>query len=101
MSAGPRSSICWKVERKHLSSEENAMDHKGSADILYDQLRRLVASDPKRARVKITEVLASGPEPLTAVLDLASRPGEGRVRQMIAIAARLGGRASAIQSRLL
>lgn len=55
----------------------------------YDSLRRAVAADVKAARRQFTLILAESDEFVQAVLELASQPGEGRVRQMIATAARL------------
>lgn len=51
----------------------------------YDQLRSLAATNPKAARA-LLEVIASGTEStLDTVLTLASRPGESRVRQAVAV----------------
>jgi signal transduction histidine kinase len=49
-----------------------------------EDLRRLAAADPKRARAVINDLVRTGGEGLREVLTSASRPGEGRVRQMIA-----------------
>lgn len=52
-------------------------------------MRRAVASDVKRARRDFCALLLGPQEALAAILELASRPGEGRVRQMIATAVRV------------
>ncbi len=56
---------------------------------LYSRLRKAVASDVRRARRDFCALLAGPPKDLAVVLELASRPGEGRVRQMMATAARV------------
>lgn len=55
----------------------------------YADLRRLVATDVRQARRALAAVRCAPPEVLEAVLRLASRPGEGRVRHMIATTARV------------
>lgn len=57
--------------------------------ISYAQLRKLAASDAKQARSTFCAFLVRPKEEVICVLEQASRPGEGRVRHMIAIAARL------------
>jgi signal transduction histidine kinase len=56
---------------------------------LYARLRKAVASDVKQARKDFCALLVGPSETLVAILELASRAGEGRVRQMIATAARV------------
>jgi signal transduction histidine kinase len=56
---------------------------------LYDRLRRMAVSEPKQARQTICALANGRTETLDLVLDLASRPGESRVRQVVAAAARL------------
>ena len=69
-----------------------------SPDELYDRLRRLVASDPKQARAAFGGLLSDGPAAaLRDVLERATRPGEGRMRQMIATAARLENSATVVE----
>jgi hypothetical protein len=65
------------------------MGHDNDPDPAFDGLRRLVASDPKLARAEFASVLASDPGRLAALLEIASMPGEGRLRQMVATTARL------------
>jgi len=61
-----------------------------------------VASDAKAARAQVSSLLAEGQTPeLAAILDRATRPGEGRVRQVIATAARLDTAAGRIKEALL
>jgi signal transduction histidine kinase len=47
-------------------------------------LRWLVASDPKQARTAFQAILRGPADLLNAVLEAASRPGDGRLRQTIA-----------------
>ncbi len=59
-------------------------------DALYDGLRRLAAAgDPRRARDEFLRVMSAQADLLPALLDRASRPGEGRVRQVAASTARV------------
>lgn len=69
-------------------------------DEFYGQLRRLVVSEPKQARAAVAGLLRDRSAMLVDVLDRASRPGEGRIRQMIAMAARLSQTAGTIEDRL-
>jgi signal transduction histidine kinase len=58
-----------------------------SPDTLGDDrldIRWLTASDPKRARALFQSMLDAGGSSLDELLSAASRPGDGRVRQMIA-----------------
>lgn len=49
-----------------------------------ENLRWLAASDPKRARIAFQALARNGDDNLRDLLESASRPGEGRLRQMIA-----------------
>lgn len=60
-----------------------------STEELFVSLRKSVASDVKLARRDFCALLIGPPDILAGVLERASRPGEGRVRQMIATAARV------------
>lgn len=81
---------------------QSGMDRNASHEEAYIRLRRLVASEPKAARVAMAKLLAGGESSeLTLILESATRPGEGRVRQMIATAARLDGTAEEIKQWLL
>ena len=51
---------------------------------IVDNLRWLAASDPKQARVAFQTILAGDKHILDEVLTLASKPGDGRLRQMVA-----------------
>jgi signal transduction histidine kinase len=55
----------------------------GQNDILAD-LRWIAASDPKQARTAFHTILRGKHDVLNSVLTAASRPGDGRLRQMIA-----------------
>ena len=55
----------------------------------YVRLRRAAATDMRQARRDVGALIAGPPEVLAAVLELASRPGEGRVRVLIATVARV------------
>lgn len=66
----------------------------------YERLRKAVVSDVKLARRQFNNLRIGPPESLKAVLTLASRPGEGRVRQMIATAARIERYSQEIESWL-
>lgn len=54
----------------------------------YSALRQLTVQDPKRARQEFCELLDGEKDFLVSVLEAASAPGEGRVRQLIANAVR-------------
>lgn len=66
----------------------------------YTRLRRAVFSDAKQARRELSAVRQEAADLFDAVLGLAGRPGEGRVRQLIATAARIDGFAAAIEPTL-
>lgn len=68
-----------------------------SSEELYRQLRRLVVLEPKQARSSIVSLFIGGSAALPDVLARASRPGEGRMRQMIAMAAKLSQSANVIE----
>jgi len=52
--------------------------------VIFQQLRRLAATDPRAARSRITDLLNGDVPQLDEVLRLASAPGEGRLRQFLA-----------------
>jgi hypothetical protein len=60
-----------------------------TAEAAYDRLRRLATGDPKRAREEILKLIAERPDLISDLLVRASRPGEGRVRQLAATTARV------------
>ena len=66
------------------------------SDIL-EEMRSLAASDPKKARVAFGSLLADHPEVAQDVLESASRPGEGRLRQMIATVFRTSPEATSLE----
>jgi signal transduction histidine kinase len=55
---------------------------------LHQELRRLAAEDPLRARDQFLQLLESGSTLLDPLLEVLSSPGEGRLRQLIANALR-------------
>lgn len=63
------------------------LDHSNTSDA-YVALRRLAVEDPKRARQEFCELLDGDKDGLNSILEAASAPGEGRVRQLIANAMR-------------
>lgn len=72
------------------------------ADALYDGLRRLAATgDPRRARDEFLRIVSAEADHLPALLSLASRAGEGRVRQVAASAARVDPAARAFLTEWL
>src|SRR4051812_46924808 len=93
-SVARRSSTCSKGGRRRSRCAADAMATDDRMDEVYGSLRRLVASDPKQARAVFLGLLSGPPEAAPAVLERASRPGEGRVRQMIATAARVDAAAA-------
>jgi signal transduction histidine kinase len=60
-------------------------------------LRWLAASDPKQARVAFQALLERHDEILNDVLASASRPGDGRLRQMIATVFRTDSKATTLE----
>jgi signal transduction histidine kinase len=68
----------------------------GNSDPL-DRLRWLAASDPKEARAAFQAMLHGPPDELHSLLSAASRLGDGRLRQMIAIVFRTGKGASVLE----
>lgn len=60
-----------------------------NSDATLERLRRLAAYDPKEARVEFQRLVQPPSELLDQVLDGASQPGDGRLRQVIATAYRL------------
>ena len=65
-----------------------------------DRLRALAASDPKAARLAFSALLGGSADGLTFVLNAASRPGEGRLRQMVATVFRTNATADGLESWL-
>jgi signal transduction histidine kinase len=55
---------------------------------IFAELRRLAVESPRDARLRVARLLDSGADSLDDVLHLASAPGEGRLRQLIANAVR-------------
>jgi signal transduction histidine kinase len=57
-------------------------------EALYEHLHRLSVEDPRQARKLFLEVFESGSEELSALFVALDRPGEGRLRQVVANALR-------------
>lgn len=83
-----------------MNSGKDVMQADYSEDELYSRLRRLVVADPKGARALISRLVREDARTLQGILERASRPGEGRVRQMLAVAVRLKDEANIIESHL-
>src|SRR5437667_8210304 len=84
MNAGTKSSTCLKAGRKPLNYDGNDMRPDHSQNDILANLRWMAASDPKRARTVFHTILQGQEEVLNNVLAAASRPGDGRLRQIIA-----------------
>jgi signal transduction histidine kinase len=57
-------------------------------EALYERLHRLAVEDPRQARKVFLEAFESGSEELSALFVALERPGEGRLRQVVANALR-------------
>lgn len=64
---------------------------------ILSTLRRLVASDPKQARVVFQSVLEGPKDALDALLRSVSQAGDGRLRHMIAIVFRSDPKATSLE----
>ena len=64
---------------------------------LLSRLRWLVASDPKQSRSMFISILYGHADTLTDVLKSASKPGDGRLRQMIATVFRTDPKATILE----
>jgi signal transduction histidine kinase len=84
MIAATKSSTCSKADEKHLTPVLTDMGNPDNATALFADLRRLAAESPRDARARFVQLFESDSEPLQEVLSLAGRPGEGRLRQLIA-----------------
>ena len=80
-----------------MSYGENAMVPEPISDDVVDRLRWLAASDPKQARMAFHDLLQADEALLNQVLTLASRPGDGRLRQMIATVFRTDANAISLE----
>lgn len=70
---------------------------KQTSEAIVVQLRFLAVSDPKKARNAFCVILQSNSELLNEVLKAASRPGDARLRQMIATVYRTDANATALE----
>ena len=84
MNAATRLLIYWKAEKRRSSYDASAMAPDQSPNDSLTHLRWLVASDPKQARTAFQAILNGHANLLNEVLEAASRPGDGRLRQTIA-----------------
>jgi signal transduction histidine kinase len=80
-----------------LSYDGNAMLPEKSTENVVTELRWLAASDPKQARTAFCALLHSDATLLDEVLKSASRPGDGRLRQMIATVFRTDVNATSLE----
>jgi signal transduction histidine kinase len=64
------------------------MPNPDEADAIYQALRRLAAENPRAARQRFEQLLTGDAAALEAVLVRMAAPGEGRLRQLVANAAR-------------
>jgi len=62
----------------------DAMEKPESGATIFADLRKLAAESPKDARTRFAAILDSNANALEDVMRLASAPGEGRLRQLIA-----------------
>src|SRR5579864_4910369 len=85
MIAGNRSWISWKEAGKPLSYAGNVM---AASETLYERLRRLGVEDPKTARIVFLEAFEANNNDLPEFLEHLRRPGEARLRQVVANAVR-------------
>ena len=74
----------------------NAMGPEHSQKDVMANLRWLAASDPKRARSAFQAILQGQEAVLNDVLTSASRPGDGRLRQIIAMVFRTDPKATVL-----
>lgn len=80
-----------------MSYGGNAMVPEQNPDDVVTKLRWLVASDPKQARSAFYALLQGDITLLNEVLKSASRPGDGRLRQMIATVFRTDVNATSLE----
>ena len=77
-----------KEENKPLKPDLADMERSEASAAVFSELRRLAAESPREARARFASLLNSNSTSLDEILDLASAPGEGRLRQLIANAVR-------------
>lgn len=65
------------------------MDAGDDIETEYERFRKLAVGDPRRAREWLVRTVTQRSEAITRVMELASRPGEGRVRQLVATTIRV------------
>src|SRR5581483_3023665 len=88
MSAVERSSTCSRAARRPLSCAGSDMPNPEETDGIYQVLRRLAAENPRAARQRFEELLNGDATIVEAILVRMAAPGEGRLRQLVANAAR-------------
>ena len=74
-----------------MSFADDAMKRSDEFEEVYESLRSLAATDPRRARDTLCKLLDSNSPHLDRIVQRASSPGDGRVRQLIANTALLRG----------
>ncbi len=80
-----------------MSYGGNVMLPEQNTENVVTQLRWLAASDPKQARTAFYGILQGDIASLNEVLKSASRPGDGRLRQMIATVYRTDESANSLE----
>lgn len=80
-----------------MSYVGSGMAHIEDLGVGLEHLRTLAASDPKAARAAFTRLLGGSDDALSFFLKAASRPGEGRLRQMVATVFRTNATANVLE----
>jgi signal transduction histidine kinase len=80
--------IFSKEDARLSSCGASGISGVGDMGMSYDELRVLAAKDPRAARTALGTLFDSGSENMKDILERASAPGEGRIRQLIANLAR-------------
>ena len=70
-------------------------------EALYDRLRRLAVEDPKTARTVFLEAFETNDEDLTDFFERLRKPGQSRLRQVVANAVRVHPRKNRLVSELM
>lgn len=89
MNAGTKSLTFWKAGKTLSNNGGNGMEASDPTAAGYELLRKEAVGNPKRAREMLTKLIKGPARELEQTLERASRPGEGRVRQVVATAYRL------------
>ncbi len=73
------------------------MGHDEPIGRVFDRIRREAVTDPKSARQTFEATRSTGADRMAELLELASRPGESRVRGVIAASVRLSGGSTEVE----